>query len=221
MNEKVLEPIFPQLKDSLQKESPEISCESVLDGNGWILKNTLTEKECKSMIQLTEKLGYEDAESYCFMYRDRLNDRIMTDDPGLADFLWERVKPFVPDEMKAFARNWKVSKLNTRFRICRYRGGIGHHFGPHADGIYPETDNRRSILTCMFYLNDSSEFEGGFTNFLEYGTKKVSLSIAPSPGLCLVFRQRDVEHCLHEGTAVLKGLKYILRTDIMFDAVGS
>ena len=78
MNEKVLEPISPQLKDSMQKESPEISCESALDGNGWILKNTLTEKECKSMIQLTEKLGYEDAESYCFMYRNRLNDRIMT-----------------------------------------------------------------------------------------------------------------------------------------------
>ena len=80
---------FSPVEDSMQKESPEISCESVLDGNGWILKSTLTEKECKSMIQLTEKLRYEDAESFCFMYRNRLNDRIMTDDPGLADLLWE------------------------------------------------------------------------------------------------------------------------------------
>ena len=220
MDGKSYKPIFSQLEGSLKKETPKVTCEPILNGHGWLLKNTLAEDECKAIIQLTESLGYEDAESYCFMYRNRMNDRIMSDDPQLADFLWDRVKEFVPEEINAFGRLWKASKLNTRFRICRYRGELSHHFGPHCDGIYPESNNRMSILTCMFYLNDSSEFEGGLTNFFKHRTNVVSLSVAPSPGLCLIFHQNEVEHCYHEGTRVLKGLKYILRTDIMFDAIG-
>ena len=76
-----------------------------------------------------------------------------------------------------------------------------------------------SLLTCMIYLNDASEFEGGFTNFLQFGTKEVTLSIRPEPGLCVIFRQKEQEHCYHEGTKVMSGLKYILRTDIMYDAI--
>ena len=220
MEEKKYEPIFSKLKPSLaMEELPKVTCEPVLGGCGWMLKNTLSQAECQAVIRVTEEEGYEDAEKYCFLYVNRINDRLMSDDPQFAQFLWERVKTFVPEQMDAFNRSWRVSTLNTRFRICRYRGGCGHHFGAHCDGIYPESEDRMSLLTCMIYLNDASEFEGGFTNFLQFGTKEVTLSIRPEPGLCVIFRQKEQEHCYHEGTKVMSGLKYILRTDIMYDAI--
>lgn len=70
----------------------------------------------------------------------------------------------------------------------------------------------------MFYLNGTDEFEGGLTNFIDYKTHKLNYSVKPEPGLCLVFRQVDLR-TYHEGTEVTKGLKYILRNDIMFHAV--
>lgn len=219
MEQKKFKPIFSKLEPSLEKVAPDITCKAILGDCGWLLKSTLSPAECQAVIRVTEQEGYEDAEKYCFMYVNRINDRLMSDDSRFAQFLWERVREFVPEQMDAFSRSWRVSALNSRFRICRYMGGKGHHFGPHCDGIYPESENRMSLLTCMIYLNDASEFEGGLTNFLKFGTKDVTLSIQPEPGLCVIFKQMEREHCYHEGTEVKSGVKYILRTDVMYDAV--
>lgn len=32
--------------------------------------------------------GFEDADSYCHMYNDRLNDRLMSDDPLFSKLIW-------------------------------------------------------------------------------------------------------------------------------------
>ena len=183
-----------------------------------MLHRTLTAEECKSIIALSEKIGYQGAKDYCFQYRDRWNDRFMSDDPKLAEFLWERVKDFVPKKIEAFDRTWELDDLNTRFRFCKYIGGEGHYFGAHTDGMYRVDNDHTSLLTCMFYLNGTDEFEGGLTNFIEYKTNKLNYSVKPEPGLCVIFRQVDLR-CYHEGTQVTKGLKYIMRTDIMFHAV--
>ena len=55
----------------------------------------------------------------------------------------------------------------------------------------------------MIYLNDT--YLGGATTFDK-------VVIQPKQGTALIF-QHDLEH---EGTAVDKGIKYVLRTDIMF-----
>ena len=212
------EPIFPLLQDSLQKDplSDAISCETILNGNGWLLRNSLTKEECKALIEVTEKRGYVNADEYCYQYRDRLNDRLMSDDHELSLFLWDRVKKFVPENISYGSTLCNKPRLNRRFRICRYIGGKNHYFGPHTDGIYPESKHSMSVVTCMFYLNDSSEFTGGLTNFLKLDDKSVTLSVKPEAGLCLIFRQNNVENCLHEGTMVEEGSKYIMRTDIIY-----
>jgi prolyl 4-hydroxylase len=55
----------------------------------------------------------------------------------------------------------------------------------------------------MIYLNDA--FEGGETKFNK-------CSIEPATGKALIFRHE----LLHEGCPVITGIKYVLRTDIMY-----
>ena len=210
-------PVFTDLRAHLQDQPPPITKETFL-GDGIVLHNTLTQDECKAFIGLSEQKGYQDASDYCFMYRDRWNDRFMSDDKELAAFLWKRVKQFVPTRVHDLGREWELEDINTRFRFCKYIGGEGHYFGAHTDGMYVVDSDHRSLLTCMWYLNGVDEFEGGLTNFIEHGTQRLKYSVQPKPGLCVIFPQANLSF-YHEGTQVTSGLKYILRTDLMFHAV--
>ena len=55
----------------------------------------------------------------------------------------------------------------------------------------------------MIYLND--DFEGGETSF-------DTISIKGEKGMMLIF----LHSLSHEGKEVTKGIKYVLRTDIMY-----
>ncbi len=212
-------PIFKDLKPHLQQDHqlihPSLSSSNFLSQDGVVVRNALTATECKGIISLSESKGYQDAIDYCGMYRDRWNDRFMSDDHELAEFVWNRIKDFIPKTMFAFESQWKLEKLNSRFRFCKYIGGKEHYFGPHTDGEYIVDSNHRSLLTCMLYLNGCDEFEGGLTNFIDYKTKAINYSVHPEPGLCVIFPQANLDF-YHEGTKVTKGLKYILRTDVMY-----
>jgi prolyl 4-hydroxylase len=210
--------VFPELRDKLAAPHRPSRSEGFLGGLGVILHDSLTPDECRAVVDATEKIGYEGAKSYCFMYNNRWNDRFMADDAQLAEFLWERVKEYTPKRVEAFERTWEVDGLNSRFRFCKYIGGEGHYFGPHTDGMYTADLDHRSLFTCMFYLNGGQDFKGGLTNFIDHETRKVNHSIVPAPGLCVIFRQVDIR-TYHEGTQVVSGLKYIMRTDVMYHAV--
>ena len=93
--------------------------------------------------------------------------------------------------------------LNERFRCYRYEPG--QRFAPHRDGYFERNDRERSLLTFMIYLND--DFSGGETAFLSYGC-----SAKPRVGTALLF-----QHLLdHEGCVVRSGVKYVLRSDVMY-----
>ena len=59
----------------------------------------------------------------------------------------------------------------------------------------------------MIYLNDG--YEGGATRF-------DSLSVDGRAGRALVF----AHGLIHEGSEVTRGMKYVLRSDVMFGPVG-
>ncbi len=213
-------PVFHRLSPNFSQDEVVPVCESFLGGLGVIVKNTLTGEQCKALIKAVEEQGFQSAEKYCFRYRDRLNDRFMSDDSQLADLLWGRVEQFIPKTIRIESpfgdfETWKVEKMNIRFRFCKYIGGKGHHFGAHTDGMYRVDDSHTSLLTCMIYLNSGEDFKGGTTDFIEYTTHKLKYSVHPEPGLCVIFRQNNLD-CYHLGTEVTEGLKYILRTDIMY-----
>src|SRR5262249_47622310 len=123
------------------------------------------------------------------------------DDTELAAWLFERARPLLPAEWYG----WELAGLNERLRFYRY--DPGQRFAPHYDGYYERPDGERSHLTFMVYLNE--DFEGGTTRFKQYGEP---LTVRPRTGLALVF----YHHQLHEGAAVERGRKYVLRTDVMY-----
>lgn len=157
--------------------------------------------------------------------------------PELSALLFERIKPFVQQEViiddSNFSQHhpgvkgtWKLLNVNECFRLCRYQPG--GHFSPHFDGEFARKAAERSLKTVMLYLND--EFEGGTTNFLQDDQKLVLdpatnryialeshilCKIKPEAGMAIVFDHK----ILHEGAEVLGGLKYILRTEAMYELV--
>ncbi|WP_137936972.1 2OG-Fe(II) oxygenase [Chitinivorax sp. B] len=143
----------------------------------------------------------------------RNNDRLIWDDDELAAQLWSRVQPLLP--------LWPTLDgavgLNPRFRFYRY--APGQRFKPHKDGSITLPNGQISRFTILFYLNDV--LAGGATTLLPGGPAAEqayrAISIRPCTGDALIF-----PHTLwHEGTPVLAGQKYVLRSDILFDAKSS
>ena len=131
----------------------------------------------------------------------RNNERVIFDDPVLAELLFEKTRAICPATLHRGA----LIGYNERFRGYRYRRG--QRFAPHFDGAYfrPGGVREGSQLSLLFYLN--SDFSGGETRLLDY-----EVVIQPRMGSVLAF-----EHAmLHEGSEVRSGTKYVLRTDAMY-----
>lgn len=99
-------------------------------------------------------------------------------------------------------------RVNERLSFLRY--SKGNFFKPHTDGQLSLPDGRKSRVTIQIYLGDDG-VKGGATRIL--GTKEKYLDVEPKKGRALIFQQRGVNH---SGEEVTEGLKYTLRTDILF-----
>jgi hypothetical protein len=180
-----------------------------LDGDRvFVLHHFCTAEECEQWLEHSESLGYGEAPlstsaGPVINKGVRDNSRLMVDEPALATTLWDRARPFLP----VISAQWKAVGFNERFRYYRYERG--EKFAPHYDGYFDRDPNERSHLTFMIYLNEG--FEGGETHFYDdFGALR--FSVRPEKGMALVFAHRQ----LHEGAAVLRGRKYVLRTDVMY-----
>jgi prolyl 4-hydroxylase len=129
----------------------------------------------------------------------RNNTRVMFDDADFARHLYERVRAVLPAQLCGM----RPCGVNERFRCYRYEPG--QRFAPHYDGAFVRDERERSHLTFMIYLNEG--FGGGATAFHDN-----ELAVVPRTGLALLFQHFQ----LHEGCAVTSGVKYVLRTDVMF-----
>jgi prolyl 4-hydroxylase len=172
----------------------------------FVISQFLTPEACDAFIERSEQLGYADAPvntSFGPLLRKdvRDNQRVLLDDPNLAAAWWERAKGFLVEEWFG----WRAVGLNERFRFYRY--DPGQCFAPHMDGCFERDNGEQSYFTFLVYLNDG--FEGGETAFHE-GVH--FLRVKPERGKALVFYHRQV----HEGMPVVRGRKYVLRTDVMY-----
>jgi predicted 2-oxoglutarate/Fe(II)-dependent dioxygenase YbiX len=162
----------------------------------------LTKQECLEYLVLSEKLGFEAAKVNTtkgarLVPSVRNNSRVFYSDEELAQRLWQRAKPFIPAQ---FGRSQALG-LNELFRFYRYERG--QQFRGHFDQSYVRSPTEASLFTFMVYLNDN--FQGGDTAFRE-------LRVWPKQGRLLLF-----EHGLyHLGRTVTQGVKYVLRTDVMY-----
>jgi len=136
-------------------------------------------------------------------------------DEKLCDILWTRVKSLVPLYIKNSAGEWDAVGLNECFRFCRYTPG--QHFSRHCDGAFERNSNEVSFLTFMIYLSESKEGSGGATRFFggsDDSTERLqpTYKVIPKPGLLLLFHHDN----LHDGERVKEGLKYLLRSEVMY-----
>ena len=174
----------------------------------YTVENVMTKEECDAWIAESEELGYEAAllntgvgEVHDPYYRK--SRRCIIDSHEKAEWLWERIKDFIPSNFKGK----QVVGLNERLRFLRYEDG--DFFKPHYDGSYTTPDNsERSLVTIQMYLNEG--FEGGETTF--FGPNKEEVRVVPKIGQILVFEHR----LLHEGSLLKSGQKYSMRTDVMY-----
>lgn len=161
--------------------------------------------ECRSLIRLVDQGQPEratvDTGAPGGELKDDLrnNRRVTVDDSGLADKLYQRAKPHLPDTLFGM----DCCGLNERLRYYLYEPG--QYFRLHRDGYYQRDARQRSHLTFMVYLN--GDFEGGETAFPE-----LNESVTPAEGLAVFFQHR----ALHESVVLTMGTKYVLRSDVMF-----
>lgn len=174
----------------------------------------------------------------------RNGDRLIWDHQEIVDRIWARclTAPGVKERLMTISKDpiilgkgrfelkrnedstMRFVRANNRMRFLKYSGG--EFFRPHRDASYgEETGNgkyQESLFTLHLYLNDSqaevgdkAELVGGATPFLSRDEKR-RIDVNPRTGRVLIFQQRGL---LHSGDDVLKGVKYTMRTDIMYELV--
>ncbi|PIY07890.1 MAG: oxidoreductase, 2OG-Fe(II) oxygenase [Flexibacter sp. CG_4_10_14_3_um_filter_32_15] len=166
------------------------------------IENFFTPQKCQKYIDLSEKLGYEAAklDTRKVVSEVRNNERTFHKNQELANLIFERGKDFFVPKI---GRN-EVVGVNELFRFYKYEKG--HQFKGHQDGNFIRNESEASYFTFMVYLNDG--YQGGETTFLKH-------RIIPQEGMALIFL-----HKLYpEGSEVLEGRKYVLRSDIMYKLI--
>lgn len=162
----------------------------------------LSKAECIGFIAKSEAIGYEPAKinagsSQRVVRNIRNNERVLHSDQPLASGLWQQLKQHVPRQIGVS----KAIGLNELFRFYKYQAG--QKFRRHRDEPYQRNASEFSYYTFMIYLNDN--FEGGTTTFQ-------NRHIQPETGKALIF----LHQLEHEGSEVTQGIKYVLRSDIMY-----
>jgi hypothetical protein len=137
------------------------------------------------------------------VYRNQ--DRLIVDDADRATDLFRRLQPHLPERMGEY----RLVGLNERLRFYRY--SPGQRFAEHTDHWYRPAPNRITLHTVLVYFN--ADFEGGETRF----TEQLEQVITPEPGLVAIFQHK----IRHEGCAVRSGIKYAMRSDVVFEAPGA
>ncbi len=177
-------------------------------------KNVLTSSDCSQLINLANSIGFTPSTVNIHgqlksVPTIRNNERIEFQNSTLASQLLPYVLDAFP-EISSF-KNRTFLELNNNFRFYRYFKD--QYFKPHKDGHVID-DNKESLLTILFYLNDCSNDSGGQTILMPNGFSHSHswISISPTKGSVLIF-----DHdCWHESKPLNFGEKFVLRTDAFF-----
>jgi hypothetical protein len=177
----------------------------------FLVRDFLTRKECSDFIELSENAGYEGAKiataaGHVVAKDIRNNDRLIWSDDRLARQWWDRAGAFFPP---SFGR-WQAIGFNERFRFYRYEPG--QKFAQHVDLSFERSSGEISWMTFMVYLN--ANYTGGNTKF-DLSNEPNPVVVTPEQGTALAF----MHDRLHEGEELITGVKYVLRTDVMYRRV--
>ena len=184
-----------------------------IDPDIFTVDGVLSAEECSALIERAESIGFDAASvrtrsGQKMMTEIRNNDRVNLDDPELAALMWARISQVLPliDGQHAVG-------VDDHLRFYRYEPG--QEFKRHKDGSVTNQQGQVSKLSYLIYLN--GDFDGGSTTFRDYEGKeekrrKIEHIITPAAGTALLFRHQR----WHEGSPLISGRKYVLRTDVFY-----
>jgi len=130
----------------------------------------------------------------------RNNERVDFESAELAKQWWIKLS----DSNLPVINGMNAIGISSRFRFYKYTPG--QKFNMHKDGRQTIED-KTTLLTLLVYLNDG--YSGGSTKF-----RQDDIEVLPSVGKALIFDH----HLWHQGVEVQTGVKYVLRTDIIFES---
>jgi len=198
--------------------------------------NVLSKDETQRMVDQFEALGFttDAAVSLPRSVRHNQNLNWIADNRTL-DVLWDRLKESFVDPAGHFGGK-KPNGLNGKCRVYKYEPD--DFFQLHTDGSWPGSrvvngkyvqnafDDRWSLYTILFFLTE--DFEGGETEFLVHKLYPArparTMEEAETTGirtpiggvLCFPHGEHPL-HCLHSSSTITKGVKYIIRSDVLFE----
>ncbi|MCH2043933.1 MAG: hypothetical protein MK212_07290 [Saprospiraceae bacterium] len=196
------------------------------------LLNVLSDQETRKLIDVSELLGYDEDSPVSLPHEIRHNENFNWVVSEMIDrTIWERSQHLVTE-------NWQgqtAKGINARFRFYKYKKG--DFFKAHTDGAWPGSRvvNKKlipnaypglySLYTFLILLSD--DFEGGATQFMvsksnpnkpaRFQNDLNIINVRTDRGSVLCFPHGSHPlHCLHASDKITKGIKYIIRTDILF-----
>ncbi|AAS50787.2 ABR017Cp [Eremothecium gossypii ATCC 10895] len=214
------EPFFPselhQFLDRAPRESFLPGVECMLDDKVILVRKFFTAAVCEQLIahfsrpnvlELFHQRGSRD-------YAERLNDRASVTDSETALKLWRKLHAVLAQDPHVMQdlRFSGAKGLNPQLRLYRYQKG--HHFGKHYDESVSVPGAGRTQWTVLIYLSGGDSLEGGDTVFYKYHERGHE-AVHPMPGLALLHKHGD-DCLLHEAQMVMRGVKWVLRSDIIF-----
>ncbi|MGI1998711.1 oxidoreductase [Shewanella frigidimarina] len=200
------------------------------------LLNVLSADECQRLISVSETMGFLPDAAVSLPRNVRHNDSLTwVVDNTTERLIWERIAGVMTDDLGIFEGKAALG-LNNRFRFYRYNEG--DYFKPHSDGSWPGSQvidgelvrdafgDRYSQLTFLILLTE--DFEGGATRFLvnadkpnlpaKHGDNMRQVDVRTPAGSVLCFPHgMHPLHCIHSSEPIFSGVKYIIRTDVLFE----
>ena len=167
----------------------------------FLVPSALAPAQCVALIALANAHGFDAAQVRAAsgpraMPQVRNNQRAQFAAPDWVATLWQLLQSWPLPEVNG----QRAVGLPRDLRFYAY--DPGQRFKMHKDGPWKE-EGLTSRLTFLLYLNDG--FVGGETDFRDF-------KISPHTGDALLF----IHDTWHEGAAVSSGVKYVLRSDVMY-----
>jgi hypothetical protein len=134
-------------------------------------------------------------------------------DKDAARLLFQRLLPILMTAqmnlVDCFPSDYTPVACNSNLRFYKYEKTMS--FGKHYDGSNTVEEGKTEI-TVLVYLSDCV---GGATRFYPPTHQKSSVAFEPEEGAILLHIHGD--KCLqHEADPVVSGIKYVLRTDVVY-----
>jgi len=208
-----------------------LACEVIEEDQIIVIPDALSVDECKRFVKFVEGLPLELTPAPKKGEATRVNQRISVSSTDFARSLFELFAPHLPtfspsppfsptainsnEETAPPAR--KTHAFNSNIRMYKYNEG--QYFGCHYDDSVrdPLQTGAHSEWTILIYLSGAEDgVFGGETVFYK-GTGKKKVEIRPPLRRGSALLHKHGQDCLlHEGAPVVKGTKYVLRSDLMF-----